>query len=51
MESMQGQIQQVMASLHRTEVLMEEQRGENKIVLDGILMVSRLERLENRQPF
>ena len=33
---LKGDIQQVLVSVHRTEVLMEEQRGENKIVLDGI---------------
>ncbi len=34
-----GRIDQVLSSVHRTQTLMEEQRGENKIVLDGIKSV------------
>lgn len=31
-----SQIQETLKSVHRTQVLMEEQRSENRIVLDGI---------------
>jgi hypothetical protein len=43
MQEMEGRlasrIDQVVGGLHRTQALMEEQRGENKIVLDGIKSV------------
>lgn len=46
-EVMNGQLQQVIASTHRAEVLMEEQRSENRIVLDGIkTMIDRQNRTE-----
>lgn len=38
------------AGIHRIEVLMEEQRGENRIVLDGLKTVlDRQDRLEHAQ--
>jgi hypothetical protein len=37
-----------MTSVHQTQVLMEEQRGENRIVLDGLRTVlDRQDRLES----
>ncbi len=40
-------LEQVLVSVHRTQVLMEEQRGENRIVLDGLKNVhDRLDRIE-----
>ena len=35
-EIVNTKIEQVLISVHRSQVLMEEQRGENRIVLDGI---------------
>jgi chromosome segregation ATPase len=35
----EGKVEQVLAVVHRTQALMEEQRGENKIVLDGLKSV------------
>ena len=44
---LKSDIEKVIVSVHRTQVLMEEQRGENRIVLDGIkTMMDRQERLE-----
>jgi hypothetical protein len=43
-----SKIEQVLVSVHRTQILMEEQRGENRIVLDGISSVfERQDRLES----
>ena len=42
-----SKIEQVLISVHRSQVLMEEQRGENRIVLDGIKNIfERQERVE-----
>ncbi|MBI4403492.1 MAG: hypothetical protein HY537_04990 [Deltaproteobacteria bacterium] len=42
-----AKIEQVMVSVHRTQVVMEEQRGENRIVLDGIkTLMERQDRIE-----
>lgn len=43
-----GQVaEKVLSAIHRTQTLMEEQRGENKIVLDGIkLVMERQDRVE-----
>jgi hypothetical protein len=42
-----GKIEQVLVSVHQTQVLMEEQRGENRIVLDGLKNVTeRQDRME-----
>lgn len=35
-----SQIQPVISSVHRTQALMQEQRGENRIVLDGLKNVT-----------
>jgi len=44
---LESQIQQVLVSTHRTQALMEEQRGENRIVLDGVKNVTeRQDRME-----
>lgn len=36
LEVMRGEIKQILAISHKTGILMEEQRHENKIVLDGL---------------
>lgn len=42
-----AQIQQVLVSVHRTQTLMEEQRSENRVVLDGLKNVTeRQDRME-----
>jgi hypothetical protein len=42
-----GSVEQVLVAVHRTQVLMEEQRGENRIVLDGLkTVIDRQERFE-----
>ncbi len=33
-------IQKVLSSVHRTQTLMEEQRSENRVVLDGLITVN-----------
>jgi hypothetical protein len=44
--------QEVVAEIHRTQALMEEQRGENKIVLDGIkALMERQDRVEEEKEF
>lgn len=44
---LKASIEDLKVSVHRTQVLMEEQRGENKIVLDGIkTLIERQDRLE-----
>ncbi len=44
---MESRFEQVQASIHRTQVIMEEQRSENRIVLDGLKTVlDRQDRLE-----
>jgi hypothetical protein len=46
-DDLDGRIEKVFAVVHRTQALMEEQRGENRIVLDGIKSVmERQERVE-----
>ena len=41
---------EVLVSVHRTQVLMEEQRSENRIVLDGIKnVIERMDRVEEDQ--
>ena len=43
-----AKFEQVMVVVHRTQVLMEEQRGENRIVLDGLKTVlERQDRVES----
>ena len=45
-----GMFNEVLVSVHRTQVLMEEQRSENRIVLDGIKNVlERMDRVEEEQ--
>lgn len=45
-----GMFSEVLVSVHRTQVLMEEQRSENRIVLDGIKNVlERMDRVEVEQ--
>jgi hypothetical protein len=40
-------IEKVVVAVHQTQILMEEQRGENRIVLDGIKnLVEKHERIE-----
>ena len=43
-QSVQSEVQKVLAASHRTQTLMEEQRSENRIVLDGLKTV--LERMD-----
>src|SRR5262249_18089130 len=44
-----AQIQEVLVSVHRSQTLMEEQRGENRIVLDGLKNVTeRQDRIEGQ---
>lgn len=38
-EDLSSKFETVITSVHRTQVLMEEQRGENRIVLDGLKTV------------
>jgi len=38
-QNVKGDIQKVLVAVHRNEVLMEEQRSENRIVLDGLKTV------------
>ncbi len=46
---MESKFEQVIAIVHRTQTLMEEQRSENRIVLDGIKALSeRHERVDGR---
>lgn len=43
-----SKIDKVLASVHRTQALMEEQRSENKVVLDGLKNVTeRQDRVED----
>lgn len=45
----EGKISEVLAVVHRTQALMEEQRSENRIVLDGLKSVmERQDRMEAR---
>ena len=45
--SVRSEVQQVLVSVHRTQAIMEEQRGENRIVLDGLKNVTeRQDRIE-----
>lgn len=47
LETLHSAAQETLASVHRSQVLMEEQRSENRIVLDGIKMLAeRQDRLE-----
>jgi len=47
-ESVAAVSEATLVAVHRTQVLMEEQRSENRIVLDGIKgLAERQERLEN----
>ena len=44
---LKGEIQQVLVAVHRTQALMEEQRSENRIVLDGLKnVIERQDRIE-----
>ncbi len=46
--TLSGKIQEVLVAVHRTQALMEEQRGENRIVLDGLKnLMDRQDHLEN----
>mgnify|MGYP003394285061 CR=1 FL=1 len=46
-EKMESKMDGVIATSHRTQVLMEEQRGENRIVLDALkTMIDRQDRVE-----
>ncbi|MBI3294985.1 MAG: hypothetical protein HYZ71_09680 [Deltaproteobacteria bacterium] len=46
-KEMTAKIEAVLVGVHRTQALMEEQRGENRIVLDGLsTMLDRQDRLE-----
>jgi hypothetical protein len=48
-ERVESRFEQVLAVVHRTQTLMEEQRSENRIVLDGIKNLSeRQDRFEDR---
>jgi predicted nucleic acid-binding Zn-ribbon protein len=48
-QKMESRFEQVLAVVHRTQTLMEEQRNENRIVLDGIKAISeRQDRAEER---
>ena len=43
-----AKIEKTIVAVHRVEVLMEEQRGENRIVLDGLkLFLERQDRVES----
>lgn len=45
--SVESTMQEVLASVHRTQTLMEEQRSENRIVLDGLqVVIQRQDRFE-----
>lgn len=45
---LKSQMQEVLKSVHHTQVLMEEQRSENRIVLDGLKnMMDRQDRIES----
>jgi chromosome segregation ATPase len=46
-ELVNSKVDLVLVSVHRTQMLMEEQRGENRIVLDGIKnLIQKQDRLE-----
>lgn len=48
LESIEANTQETLASVHRIQVIVEEQRGENRIVLDGLkTLADRQDRLEN----
>jgi septation ring formation regulator EzrA len=40
MDKMDSRIESVLAGIHKTQVLMEEQRSENRVVLDGLKSVT-----------
>ncbi|MBI1860665.1 MAG: hypothetical protein HYR96_07085 [Deltaproteobacteria bacterium] len=49
-KNVESQMQQMLVQTHRTLALMEEQRSENRIVLDGYKSVmERMDRIEDDQ--
>ena len=49
LHEVKGRVDQVLVAVHASQVLFEEQRSENRIVLDGIKMVmERQDRVESR---
>lgn len=45
--AVKAEVQKVLVSVHQSQVLMEEQRSENRIVLDGLKnMMERQDRIE-----
>lgn len=50
MSSMDEKIEKILASVHRTQAIVEEQRSENKVMLEALHgFVQRMDRMEKRQ--